>query len=213
MQALTLQSKLTSFNSNKNTILITDTSKLNGAAASLFQQEDDEKLTLIWRHSICLRPIERNWSATELEYLALTYGLKKFKYYLHGLPKFEHWTDHSTLTSLVKMDLDKLPNQRILNLRLLCQDYNIITKYAAGGKGVHYLMDHLSRNPMPLEHENDIINLCVQNSQLSMSPDNPDPALEKLKKHTKECDQYQRIIQFFRSDMKYKYLPENHSAR
>lgn len=47
MQALTLQSKLTSFNSNKNTILITDTSKLNGAAASLFQQEDDEKLTLI----------------------------------------------------------------------------------------------------------------------------------------------------------------------
>ena len=63
-------------------------------------------------------------------------------------------SDHSALTSIMKQSLDKMPNQRIFNLRDMCKDYNFTTKYVPGGKGVHYLIDQLSRNPLPLEEHN-----------------------------------------------------------
>ena len=210
---LAQQAKVTSFDPNKKTILITDTSKLHGAAGSLFQEESDGTLTHLGSHSRSLRDNEKNWSASEIEYLALTFSLKQFKYYLSGLKWFEHLTDHSALTSLTKMDLDKIPNKRLLNLRLACEDYNFTTRYIKGAKGIHYLIDQLSRHPLPIDEHCDIINLCVQNSLLSTSPDNPDPLLEDLKEKAKSCDQYQKTIDFFRSDMAYNDLPENHPAR
>ena len=160
---------------------MTDTSKLNGTAATLFQLEDDGKMTLIGCHSRVLRDNEKNWSATECELLAFTFALKQFKYYLEGMAHFEIWTDHSALTSIMKQDMDKMPNQRILNLREMCKAYNFTTKYVPGGKGIHYLIDQLSRNPMPLDEYNDVVNVCIQNSLLNTSPDNPDPSIDRLK--------------------------------
>ena len=90
---------------------IIDTSKLNGTAATLFQLEDDGKLTLIGCHSRVLRDNEKNWSATECELLAFVFATQQFKYYLAGMPHFEIWTDHSALTSIMKQDMDKMPNQ------------------------------------------------------------------------------------------------------
>ena len=76
------QAKVTSFDPKKKTILITDTSKLHGTAGSLFQEEPDGKLTHLGSFSRSLRDNEKNWSATEIEFLALTYSLKQFRYYL-----------------------------------------------------------------------------------------------------------------------------------
>ena len=88
------------------------------------------------------------------------------------------------------MDLDKIPNKRLLNLRLACEDYNFSTRYVAGGKGIHYLIDQLSRHPQPIDREYDVINLCVQNSLLSTNPDNPDPLLNELREKAKTCSQF-----------------------
>ena len=197
----------------KKTVVVTDTSKLNGTAATLFQVEDDNKMTLIGCHSRVLRDNEKSWSATELELLAFVFACKKFHYYLYGMPHFEIWTDHSALTSIMKQSLDKMPNQRILNLREMCRDYNFTTKYVPGGKGVHYLIDQLSRNPLPLEEHNDVVNVCIQNSLLNTSPDNPDPTIDKLKQLARDCTDYQQQIEFIRSDLKYKDLPDHHPAR
>ena len=187
----------------KKTVVVTDTSKLNGTAATLFQIEDDNKMTLIGGHSRVLRDNEKNWSATEWELLALVFACQQFHYYLFGMPHFELWTDHSALTSIMKQSLDKLPNQRIFNLRDMCKDYNFTTRYVPGGKGVHYLIDQLSRNPMPLEEHNDVVNVCIQNSLLNTSPENPDPIIDKLKQLAKDCIDYQKQIEFIRSDSIY----------
>ena len=213
IKELMSQIRLTSFDMKKKSIVVTDTSKLNGTAATLFQQEEDGKMTLIGCHSRVLRDNEKNWSATECELLAFTFALEKFKYYLAGMPHFEIWTDHQALTSIMRQDMDKMPNQRILNLRELCKGYNFTTKYVPGGKGIHFLIDQLSRNPMPLDDENDAVNVCIQNSLLNTSPDNPDPSIDKLKQLAKNCLDYQKQIEFIRSDMKYRDLPDQHPAR
>ena len=79
--------------------------------------------------------------ATGCELLAFVFATQQFKYYLAGMPHFEMWTDHSALTSIMKQDMDKMPNQQIFNLRDMCKDYNFTTKYVPGGKGIHYLID------------------------------------------------------------------------
>ena len=213
IQLLTNQAKLTAFDPKKKTVLVTDTSKLNGAASSLFQEEDNGKLTLIGCYSRQLRPNEVNWSATEIEFLALTYGLKKFRYYLSGIKEFTHLTDHQALVSLVRMDIDKIPTQRLTNLRLACSDYNFRTRYVPGSKGIHALIDQLSRNPASGPEEDELLTLCHQNSLLNPGPDNPDPQLEMLIKKAKECAQYQEMVDFFNSDRRYKDLPEDHPSR
>ena len=213
IKELISQIRLTSFDMKKKTVVVTDTSKLNGTAATLFQIEDDNKMTLIGCHSRVLRDNEKNWSATELELLALVFACQQFHYYLFGMPHFEIWTDHSALTSIMKQSLDKMPNQRIFNLRDMCKDYNFTTKYVPGGKGVHYLIDQLSRHPMPLEEHNDVVNVCIQNSLLNISPENPDPIIDKLKQLAQNCIDYQQQIEFIRSDSKYKDLPDQHPAR
>ena len=92
-------------------------------------------------------------------------------------------------------------------------EFNFSTHYIPGGKGIHYLVDQLSRNPMPLGEDHDVAYVCIQNSLLNTSPDNPDPQIDKLKQFANECPDYQKQIEFIRSDVKYKSLPSQHPAR
>ena len=55
--------------------------------------------------------------------------------------------------------------------------------------------------------------MCIQNSLLNTSPENPDPIIDKLKHLAKDCIDYQKQIEFIRSESKYRDLPDQHPAR
>ena len=204
---------IVAFDVNKPAILITDTSRLQGCAASLHQREKDGSLTLVGCHSRVLKTHEANWSVSELEYLALIYGLQRFRFYLLGLPHFEHETDHSALVQLTKMPIDKLPTKRLMGLRLMSTDFSFTTRYVKGKSKTHWLADCLSRNPANDPDDEEIINLCHSNALLSLHNDTIDPKIIKLQEDAQACPEYKQLTSFFRSFTPVADLPSDHPAR
>ena len=124
----------------KTFILTTDASE-QGIAAVLSQKTDgfDHPVSFASRS---LNPREANYSATELELLAIVWSCELYRIYLVG-KKFTCYTDHSALIWLFKQHK---PN-RLLRwmMRLNEFDMDVIHK-----KGLtNYVADALSRGPLP----------------------------------------------------------------
>ena len=84
---------------NKRFILSTDASYL-GLGAVLSQLDDQGKEHVIAYASRALRPPEENYSATEIECLAIIWGIEYFKQYLLS-DEFDLFTDHKGLQWLL----------------------------------------------------------------------------------------------------------------
>ena len=68
-----------------------------------------------------LNPAQRRWSTIERELYAISWGLKKLRFYLHGV-HFEIFTDHKPLLGLMGKDTEP-PNNRIATMLLSISEY------------------------------------------------------------------------------------------
>ena len=89
------------FDVKRETILTTDASKIG--LSGILQQVIDGKRHVIEYASRSLRPNEANYSASELECLALVYCCQYFRHYLLGITYLVE-TDHHSLCYLTSIN-------------------------------------------------------------------------------------------------------------
>jgi len=109
-------------------------------AAVLLQKDDEEKLHAISYDSRVLNKHEARYVALEMEALAITWALQKYRCYIVGSAKCEVITDHSPLTSLLKR---KDLTGRLAKYAIAIQEFDCVITYREGRKNV--LADALSR--------------------------------------------------------------------
>jgi len=93
--------------------------------------------------SRALKPHEKNFSSTDLECLAVLFGITKFRPYLFGR-HFKVITDHKALTDLINF---KDPHGRAARMSMALQPYDFEIIHRSGRK--HADADALSRNVAP----------------------------------------------------------------
>ncbi len=126
---------------NKRFILYTDASKW--ALGVILGQIDENGEEYVCAYaSRVLRGAEKNLSITELECLAVIYGLKEFRIYLLGEP-FKLYTDHSALTWLLNI---KDSVGKLYRWAVMIQQFDMEIIYKKGSK--HLNADTLSRPVM-----------------------------------------------------------------
>ena len=127
-------------------ILETDAS-IRGLGGVLSQYQDDKKLHPVAFASRALNPAERNYSITDLETLAVVWGISHFRTYLYG-QRVTVYTDHAAVKAVLQS-----PNTSGRHARWWTRVYgaglrevNIV--YRAGKENP--IADALSRNPQAL---------------------------------------------------------------
>ena len=109
--------------------------------AVLAQKGSDGKEHPIAYSSRTLNTHEMNYTISELECLAVVWGIDHYKEYLLGM-KFEVFTDHAALNTLLTQ---KLSSGRIARWILKLQGYDFKIQYRKGESMKH--VDALSRLP------------------------------------------------------------------
>jgi hypothetical protein len=122
-------------------MLMTDASDV-GVGVVLAQVDADGKEYVVGYASRALSKEERNYSTTEKECLAVLFGVKFFRSYVHGT-HFTVVTDHGSLTWLINL---RDCNGRLARWALQLQGYNYTIRHRAGRE--HGNADALSRNPI-----------------------------------------------------------------
>ena len=89
-----------------------------------------------------LNPAQRRWSTIERELYAISWGLKKLRFYLHGV-HFEIFTDHKPLLGLMGKDTEP-PNNRIATMLLSISEYTFQLSYLPGSRNI--IADFGTRN-------------------------------------------------------------------
>ena len=119
----------------KQFYLRTDGSK-SGLGAVIMQEFDGVMFPISYA-SRKLTVAEKNYAAIELECLAITWGIQRFRNYLHGT-KFVLETDHNSLQYL---ESKKYANARVMRWAMLLQPYKFKVN-AIKGK-VNHAADYL----------------------------------------------------------------------
>ncbi|CAB0004121.1 unnamed protein product [Nesidiocoris tenuis] len=104
-------------------------------------QSVDNKIYPVAFASRKLKPAERNYSAYELEMLAVIFGVTKFRVYLETT-KFDLFTDHKALTTLTKVKQEK---GRLIRWQLLLMPFRYEAHHISGSN--NGFADYLSRFP------------------------------------------------------------------
>lgn len=134
---LTTNIVLAHSNFNENFILATDASKL-GIGGILSQLRDGFEKPIAY-FSKKLNKAQSNYSATELELLAVVESMKHIRCYLYGR-KFTIITDHRPLKWLINL---KDPNSKLARWNLFLSSYDFEIVHRQGKK--HGNVDALSR--------------------------------------------------------------------
>lgn len=175
-------------NYTKPFIVHTDASTF-GLGVVLSQKDSESKEHPIVFLSRTLSPAEKNYTSTELECLAIIWGLRKLHPYLDGAT-FEIITDHSALQWILNFSGT---NKRLLRWSMDLQPYkeHMIIKYRAGK--IHQNADALSRAPLP------VVN--------GMSHATIDPAfLEKIKAGYMQDPETKKLLDSLTADPKPPHL-------
>ena len=94
--------------------------------------------------STSLTEAQSRYSITEIELLAMVWGMQKAAFYTKGAPNVVVYNDHSGLTSLHTKELIKIDNQRLVNMLERLVYYNYSVKHLASTKNatLDYLLLH-----------------------------------------------------------------------
>jgi hypothetical protein len=125
---------------------------------------------------------ERQWGITELECLAVIWGLKIFRHYIYGRT-VTVWTDHSALTTL-RNKRDELTG-RLGRWALKLQEYDLEIKHRPGT--THTNADALSR----MDGEGVLNHINIEKrkiTKLILTTDNERPHSWKKYQHPKETE-------------------------
>src|SRR5436190_4810744 len=139
-QALTSAPVLACPDFSRRFFLQTDAST-SGLGAVLTQFHDDGNERVVAYASRTLNGAERNYSATELECLAVVWGIRRMRSYLEGY-SFTVVTDHQSLRWLHKIES---PTGRLARWLFELQQYDYEIKYRRGA--LNRVADALSRQP------------------------------------------------------------------
>lgn len=134
---------------DKPYILQTDAST-EGISAIISQIGEDGKEHIVNAASRTLRKEELKYPPTELEGLAVVWGVEKFKHYLDNGKPFSIETDHKALQYIFGGNpLNKLSNARLIRWADKLRSYNYEVRYRKGAANGN--ADALSRNPLPAQ--------------------------------------------------------------
>lgn len=125
-------------------------SSYTGLGVMIFQRYQEGNNTThktIAFGSRVLTKCERNYSATELEALAVVWSFEKFRFFLYGR-KTRVFTDHKALEFLMTA---KLRNKRLTRWALALQEFDFTIEHVPGKTNV--IADALSRSPIGIERE------------------------------------------------------------
>ena len=209
-KAIKAKMELSLFDRSAETRLLCDASKLKGLGFALIQVKRKERnhqqdTRLIQCGSRSLSPAEKNYAIIELEALAISFGLKKCCHYLAGNPRFQVVTDHRPLLGIWTKPLSELGNQRLLKIVLSTTDYSFDLTYLEGK--THFLADLLSRSvEFSGPNKEEIVNAVVTATVA-------DPKLEGIKAAATDDEQYQKIIEAWKSGAEPQSLESSHPAK
>jgi putative transposase len=143
---LTSHPVLAIYNPEEKCHLFTDASKI-GIGAVLKQKQEDQELHPIGYFSRKLLSYQKNYSASEIELLAIKEATEYWNHYLFG-SKFTCYTDHQALKYLHSM---KNLSSRIAKWAIALDMYQFDIIYKPGKDNVE--ADCLSRNPIESNSE------------------------------------------------------------
>lgn len=125
-----------------------------GLGAVLIQEQNGVPRVVCYA-SKSLSDVERRYSQTEKEALALVWACERFHLYLYG-KEFELVTDHKPL-EVIYSGRSK-PSARIERWVLRLQPYNFRVKYILGRENITDVLSRLSRSPVAeYNHEDEYI--------------------------------------------------------
>ena len=138
------------FDSSKETVLLTDASRLFGLGYALGYVEVDRLGNKLFKIVRCgskgLTPTQQRYSTIELECLAIVWAVQKCSFILKGLPSFFILTDHRPLEGIFQKDLFDLASPRLQRMREKISMYNFTVQWTLGK--THLIADALSRAPL-----------------------------------------------------------------
>ncbi|KAJ8346561.1 hypothetical protein SKAU_G00279620 [Synaphobranchus kaupii] len=143
--SLTNDTVMSYFDPSKETKLIVDASPV-GLGAILYRRNKEGGRRTIAYLSHALSDVERCYSQTEREALAIVWGCEHFHLYLYGNP-FTLVTDHKALEVIWNNPRSK-PPVSIERWGLRLQPYNFRVEYR---KGAENPADYVSRHPVPMQ--------------------------------------------------------------
>ena len=212
-EILTSDKVLKFFDPNLDTALLTDASR-KGIGFALIQYEnraDGNKNTrLVQAGSRSLTDCETRYGVTDLEALAILYGVQKCHHFVYGLNHFRVLTDHKALVSLFVKPLADITVDRVMRWREKLQNYCFTVKYVPGPS--HFIPDVLSRarslKPEPLSDLQREVCFAVHWRTAAANPAN-----QWLIEEARIDPQYQEIIEAHRNEVNPKDLDPTHPAR
>ena len=129
------------FDKEAHTQIIADASPV-GLGAVLIQEKNGERRAICYA-SRTLSNVERRYSQTEREALALVWACERFHLYVYGLPKFDLVTDHEALK--VIYSTKPKPSARIELWVLRLQPYNYHVCYVSSRNNIADALSRLTK--------------------------------------------------------------------
>lgn len=149
-QALANPPLLAHFRDDRETVVMTDASKI-GIGGILSQYQEDGSLRPVAYVSRTLRNVEYRWSVSELELLSVVYTVNHFRPMLLGR-HFTIYNDHACLQYHKNI---KNLSSRLNRLALKLVDYSFTLKHKPGA--AMRVPDALSRHPVDEGTEDDVV--------------------------------------------------------
>ena len=193
------------FNKSKETLMLTDTSRLYGLGFALIQKARDGQ-SISQCGSCSLSKTQQRYATIELECLAIKWVVNKCDFYLCCLPAFTVLTDHRPLEGIFRKQLHKLENTWPMRMREKLTNFSFKVKWVEGK--MQMIADGLFHAPVfkPEEEEEKTLKTaihCLQVRETCKLTDNE----EAIDKH------YNTIVLVIKSGANFKQLPGHHPAR